>query len=144
MSSCYIFMLNAMWEIALICFLAIGGSKGEGIRGLHYPVKKKLKQNKHKKEKKSLYLLCFPRLQLTITPNLTTSPPPFFLKRKKKSGSTPVACYKMATLEVLDKSWFYTRNGDWLHSKRDTMPSNDQQECINVNTHTSLKSLFAI
>ena len=94
------------------------------------------KGKKRENEFRFLYLLCFPRLQLTITPNLTTPHPPFFWIH---------ACsYKMSTLEVLDKSWFYTRNGDWLHSKRDTMPSNDQQECINVNTHTSLKSLFAI
>lgn len=119
--------------------------------GLALPRKEETKTKQAQKGKKKrenefrfLYLLCFQRLQLTITPNLTTPLPFFFKKRGEKSGSTHVASYKMATLEVLDKSWFYTRNGDWLHSKRDTMPSNDQQECINVNTHTSLKSLFAI
>ena len=46
--------------------------------GLAPPRKEETKTKQAQKGKKeSLYLLCFPRLQLTITPNLTTTPPPF-------------------------------------------------------------------
>lgn len=56
-----------------------------GDTGLALPCKEETKTKQAQKGKKeSLYLLCFPRLQLTITPNLTTTPPPFFLKRKQK------------------------------------------------------------
>lgn len=52
--------------------------------GLALPCKEETKTKQAQKGKKeSLYLLCFPRLQLTITPNLTTTAPPFLLKRKK-------------------------------------------------------------
>ena len=45
-------MLDAMWEIALICFLAIGGSKGEGDMELALPCKEESKTKQAQKGKK--------------------------------------------------------------------------------------------